>query len=268
MYSIEQIIKLENEVLQSENSFISYDIINHIYTLEYKFKDKRINNATKIENPIKFEDIRVNLNKLSKKTYNIHFKYIISSLHCLHNKSNPDLFANIYKHISSNNFMVEPYSKLSSSLIQIFPEYENIFYKKIDQTVKTIYDINLTYGTSYDELCEINKIKDNLRANFMFFSYTLIHLNNHNKYQECIFSLQSALQDNLKDETKKMHNELVSELILIVIKNSKILMFNLKSWRQIMENVEKILELKSDKEISRKVIFNHMDIHDINQKIT
>lgn len=267
MYTIEYVLQLEENILKSDNVFVSSDIINHIYTLEYKFKDKRMNNTTKIEIPIKFEDIRVNLNKLSKKTYDIHFKYIISSIHCLHT-DNPDLFMNVYNHISCNNFMVEPYSKLSASLIQIFPEFEKIFYNKIKTIYSLISDMQSNNPSTYDELCNINKIKDNIKSNILFFCHTLIILKNHTEIYTAINTLQTTLTNNLLDTTKKEQNELISELIFILIKNSFYLIHDPDISTNIIKHIETILNKKSDTSVSRKIIFNHMDMQDISKKTT
>ena len=70
-YSLADILSLENEITTNNDDltklpYLTDSVIQYIYTLEYKFKDKRyLKSKYHSPKPITFDDIRLNLNKLS-----------------------------------------------------------------------------------------------------------------------------------------------------------------------------------------------------------
>ena len=76
-YTLSNILLIENKFIDNSNSFIDHsansisslsdETINILYTIEYKFKERK-QYKSKYTNPkpISFSDIRLNLNKLSK----------------------------------------------------------------------------------------------------------------------------------------------------------------------------------------------------------
>ena len=280
-YTLSNILLIEQKFIDNSNSFIdnsnnfisilSDDTINILYTIEYKFKERK-QYKSKYNNPkpISFSDIRLNLNKLSNKSYSIYFKQIISLLHILNKDESTNIFNDIFIHISSNQFMVKPYSNLSSSLIEIFPEYSTIFYNYNDIFLKNIYDSSFNYNIS-DEY-KSNKIKDNLKANAVFYTNNFIIINNYNIIIDNILKLQDILNNIINNSDNdlliyyKNKLELVSDIIFLYIKHSIHVIHNLPSYNNIFKNVNYVISKKPNKNISRKLIFNHMDILDIYNK--
>lgn len=273
-YTLADILSLENEIITSNDDltklpYLTDSVIQYIYTLEYKFKDKRyLKSKYHSPKPITFDDIRLNLNKLSNKTYTTHFKYIVSTLHCLNSNENTPLFQSLISHISNNSFMVGPYSKLSASLIEIFPEYSNIFIESNDKLLRDVSNFVAPCTTSYNELCNTNKIKDSFRSNISFFAYNFLISKNYTLIQNNIINLQNALNDKISNiQLYKSEAEFISELIFKYIKITLKEIVNIKKWSSIYYNVKNVLNKKNNKEISRKIIFNHMDIDDLIHKL-
>ena len=81
-YTLSNILLIENIFLDDSNNdthILTDDTINMLCTIEYKFKDRK-QYKSKYNNPkpISFSDIRLNLNKLSNKSYSLYFKQIIN----------------------------------------------------------------------------------------------------------------------------------------------------------------------------------------------
>ena len=142
-------------------NLINDNIKRYLFIIEYKFKDKK-GHRSKYNNPkpISFCDIRIALNKLSNKTFDIQFKNIISTLYLLPNENNTSIFNDIYNHISQNNFMLEPYSKLAVILIELFDEFKTVFYDNTQTYFTNYTKFKLPICKSYDEICDQNIKKD------------------------------------------------------------------------------------------------------------
>ena len=279
-YTLSNILLIENEFIDNSNSFIDHsantistlsdETINILYTIEYKFKERK-QYKSKYTNPkpISFSDIRLNLNKLSNKSYNVYFKQIIALLHILNKNESTDIFNNIYNHISSNQFMVKPYSKLSSSLIEIFPEYSTIFYNYNKDFLKNIYD-NSFNNTELDEY-STNKIKDVLKATAVFYTNNFIINNNYNTIIDNVLYLQEIINNIINDSDDiiiyfKNKLEIISDIIFLYNKHSIHIIYKLTTYQNIIKNINHVISKKLNKNISRKVIFNHMDILDLYNK--
>tara|TARA_A100001015_G_scaffold317760_1_gene435565 strand:+ start:816 stop:1652 length:837 start_codon:yes stop_codon:yes gene_type:complete len=264
-YGIHDIVTVESDLLKTnyvDMCLVPYETINHIYTLEYKFKDKRMSNLTKVENPIKFDDIRSNLNKLSKKTYNIHFKYIISSIHFLNDQNTPDLFLLVFRHLSTNIFMSEPYAKLNNALVHIFPQYETLFYKQFSDFIAEISQISIAKTSTYDEMCQTNKKKDSYRAQTAFYMESFIASGDFERVQQMIVAFQNYVMTNIEIQNKRDEVEVLCDLIYLCF-TSNINLRNLCEIKTIVSNNDNIISKKENKTIGRRIIFKHMDMHDI-----
>lgn len=279
-YTLSNILLIENKFLDNSNSFIDHsantistlsdETINLLYTIEYKFKERK-QYKSKYSNPkpISFSDIRLNLNKLSNKSYTVYFKQIIALLHILNKNESTDIFNDIFIHISSNQFMVKPYSKLSSSLIEIFPEYSTIFNNYNKDFLKNLCD-NSFNNTETDQYTS-NKIKDLLKANTVFYTTNFIINNDYNSIINNILYLQEIINNLINDSDDVIINfknklEIISDIIFLYNKHSIHIIYKLTTYENIIKNINYIISKKTNKNISRKVIFNHMDILDLYNK--
>lgn len=268
-YTLPFIIDLQNTIIQETNtSYIDDNVSNFIFTLEYKFKErKHYKSKYNSPKPITFADIRLNLNKLSNKTFNIHFQQIIATLHVLNTKECQTIFQDVFQHISVNSFMYEPYSKLSSSLMNIFPEFHEIFFTQNTIIIDSFKNISFNSDNTFESECTLNKLKDNYRSQIIYFCITLIKSDNLNIIIENIISLQNSLFKYLNTQIeRKNESEFISELVASYIKHAFSHIFHLDKWSIIYDNINNILSQKSNKLISRKIIFNHMDTIDLIQK--
>lgn len=275
-YTLSNILLIENIFLDDSNNdthILTDDTINMLCTIEYKFKDRK-QYKSKYNNPkpISFSDIRLNLNKLSNKSYSLYFKQIISVLHILNKEESTNIFKDIFLHISNNQFMVKPYSNLSAALLEIFPEYSTLFNDYNDQFIKNIHDCSFNYNISsnFNEH-EINKIKDNLKANAVFYTNNFIITNSYNDIINNILTLQNIIISIIDSDEHiinyKNKLELVSDIIFLYNKNSIHVIYNIPSYLIILKNINYVISKKPNTNISRRVIFNHMDILELYNKI-
>lgn len=270
LYTLSNILLIEKSIVDSSVNVLDEDVINLLYTIEYKFKDRK-QYKSKYNNPkpIAFSDIRLNLNKLSNLNYSIYFKQIISILHVLNKNDTSTIFNDIFLHISNDAFLVAPYSKLSAALLEIFPEYRTIFFYNNSNLINKINDIDFNYSNtlSNDYIFTLNKNKDTIKANVHFLSNTLINISDFSTLINNIISIQELLNTYINepifDNKYKEKCELLSDIILIYNKISMKYIYSLSAYAPIKYNVECILSKKSEKHISRRIIFNHMDIIDI-----
>lgn len=273
VYFLQEILNIQ-ENLKKENTKVR-DVINedteyYIYTLEYKFKDRRNYKAKNSDiKPITFADIRVNLNKLSKKNYGEHFKCIIATLHVLNNECTEDIFKELYKHLSRNCLMVDVYTKLTLSLIDIFPEFKNMVYGESAVLLSEILSWKGVKSCLFEEECEQNKEKDRMRANIIYISKIL---NNEidKKFEDMSYKIVLSLQNRLIFYLESEKNiieyrdegEFIAELLLSVLENCCDKIKNSNSIKEIKKNVDDILGKKKNKTISRKIIFKCMSINE------
>jgi hypothetical protein len=268
-YTLPFIINLQNTIIPETNtSYIDDNVSNFIFTLEYKFKErKHYKSKYNSPKPVTFADIRLNLNKLSNKTFDIHFQQIIATLHVLNTNECQTIFQDVFQHVSTTSFMYEPYSKLSSSLMNIFPEFNEIFFTQNSITIESFKNISFNSENTFESECTLNKLKDNYRSQIIYFCITLIKSDNLNIIIENIISLQNTMLTKLNTQLEyKTESEFISELISSYIKHAFSHIFHLDKWSIIYENITNILSKKTNTIISRKIIFNHMDTIDLIQK--
>jgi len=265
-YSLNNILEIKkSNDISVFSDLIDNDVKRYLFIIEYKFKDKK-GHRSKYNNPkpISFNDIRISLNKLSNKTFDIQFKYIISTLHILPYNERPEIFNNIFIHLSQNTFMIEPYSKLAIILIEVFDEFKSLFYLKCNEFFTNINDINIIIPTSYEEICNQNKKNDNIKAQSQFLINTLIYLNEFELIKNFFNILQTFIKDNILNPENKDNVEFISNIYKNIITKS---INELSYIMNIIKNhIKYILDLKSDKNINRKIIFHHMDINDLLNK--
>lgn len=261
-YSLNDIIHIKNSCEDNIISeLIDEDIKRYLFIVEYKFKDKK-GHRSKYNNPkpISFNDIRISLNKLSIKHFNVQFKYIISTIHLLPSDDMVNTFENIFIHLSQNSFMLEPYSKLAVILIDIFDDFKTLFYNKFETFLNDFNTINFPNVESYEEICIQNKIKDQIKSQSTFLVTTLISLNEFEYIKKYIVTLQTYIKENflIKEQTNNI--EFISNMYkVLAIKCIK----DFTNTKDIIStHVDYILQNKNNKNINRKIIFHHMDIID------
>lgn len=267
-YSLEDVIQIKSSCDEDIlSTLIDDDIKRYLFIVEYKFKEKK-GHRSKYNNPkpISFCDIRIALNKLSNKKFDIQFKYIISTLYLLPADDKPIIFQDIFIHLSQNSFMNDPYSKLAATLIELFDEFNTLFSDNVDEHFTNYQQFNFPALSSYDEICDQNKKKDNIKSQFVFLLSTLIKRKEFEKVNKCIISMQTFITDNIFNVEKKETLEFISNIYkLLAIQCIKDL-FELAD--TIKTHIDFILEKKTNKDINRKIIFNHMDVFDAYNKVS
>jgi len=168
------------------------------------------------------DKIRININKITDKTYNILIKEIFKLLDDIDPTSFIKISNNIFDIISKNNFYSDIYAKLYCELANKYNNFKDILNNNISLFIDCCSKI--TYcepEENYDLFCENNKLNEQRRAMFLFYINTI-------KYNivdiDIIYSLINNIQKiidanlNLDLDKTKIVEELF-ELIYIAITN-------------------------------------------------
>ena len=268
-YSLEKILNIESNIAAHDNSFnlLSDHVSNFLYTINYKFKDTIVSK----HNPcaprhIGFTDIRLSLNKLSNTSYSKQFKHIISTIHVLKDENtHPTLYADLFVHLATNSFMLEPYSRLAFSLVHIFDDFKHVFYSKNDDIMRII--TGLPYPT-FDDTWKSNKYKDHIKDNILFVSFTAIKLQDYNTFDYNIRSIQRIICDFVSgnDFSITPYIEFLSNTLTCILKNTLPHLASHYDIKHLTDHTLFVMQNKANPKISRKIIFSHMDMHDMLKK--
>jgi len=229
------------------------------------FKETKLEKKEGIDG--KIDDIRLNLNKITDKTYGNIYKIIFDIIKDITSKNDLEKIGEAIFDIGSNNvFWSELYAKLYNQLIDEFPIMKVICYKNFI-TFKDIL-LNIRYCDSskdYDLFCEINKENSKRKGLSKFLSicakYSIIEQSN---MIEIINGLISYIEININDSDKQNQMEEIVENLFILIDNCKDFI-NKDVFTDIHQKLDYFanLNIKEYKSLSNKIIFKLMDIIDI-----
>tara|TARA_Y100000768_G_scaffold388225_1_gene382887 strand:+ start:2576 stop:3505 length:930 start_codon:yes stop_codon:yes gene_type:complete len=237
-------------------------------------------NTTKTKQEIYIDSIRININKITSKTYDNIILKIINDIENIENIENDennsdcdnrDLFNKIGEIIfviaSTNIFYSNIYAKLYKDLMLKFSFMNYILndnFEKFSDMYKNIEycDANI----DYDKYCEINKNNDKRRALCMFYVNLMkLQVITKESIIKLILGVQNNVNDRVNIETNKPFIDELSELIFILVTNSKCELSDQKQWDEISSNIKSISKMKQSINVglTNKSIFKHMDILDL-----
>ena len=221
------------------------------------------------------DNIRRLLNKISNKTYDKIKDEIVGEIKkiTLEEKSEEDILIEFHKVgdaifniASSNGFYSEMYAKLYHYLMSMFPFMKNIFDKNFEvfgEIFKTIEYCDA--NKDYDKFCENNKTNEKRRSISLFYVNLMKeNIVSHQSILDIIIHVQSYMDSLMNDvENKEVVDEL-SEVIYILVTNSAENLKQHDEWDNIVETITHISQMtvKTQKGLSNKTIFKHMDIID------
>ena len=265
-YTLDEIRNIESHMTTYDNSLnlLCEHVSNFLYTINYKFKDTIVSKAHQgTPKHIGFADIRLSLNKLSNTSYSNQFKHIISTIHVLKNENNhPTLYTDLFTHLSTNAFMIVPYSRLAFSLVHIFDDFKHVFYAKNADILRTI---TCSPYPTFDDTVQSNKYKDCLKSNILFTSFTAIKLQDYNTFTSNILSIQHNICEFISGDDFVLTPYIVflSNILSSILKNTLPHLPSHYDIKYITEHTLFVMENKTNMKICRKIIFSHMDMYDM-----
>lgn len=225
-------------------------------------------------------DVRVCLNKISNKNYQIQRDIIIEYIENIINNKSDDsdsenintdndvvsIANSIFDIASTNKFYSELYATLYKELIEKFPVFSNNIDKIIEQYKDSIHSIKfIDPNQDYDNFCENNKLNDKRKA----FSTFIIHLMKKEilsnlTISNLILYLEQLLTKNIDVENMIYEVEEITENLFILITMSIPELKSDPSWEEIVSNIKLYSQFKAKEHlsISSRAIFKYMDILD------
>lgn len=214
------------------------------------------------------DKVRLLINKLTDKTYNVVSEKIFTTLDELCENEQYDtecidkIGYAIFTMATANKFNSNIYAKLCSMLQDKYDFMIPIISKNIAEFMK-IFD-NMTFvdpNDDYDKFCDMNIENDKRRALSLFLTSLEKHnVVTHEFVIDTILTIQAKMMTSKNDGSKQMENDELVESLFIMITNLKSPISSVK-WKDIYTN---IIDIKSNKYlgITNKCKFKHMDIID------
>lgn len=228
-------------------------------------------------------DIRVCLNKISNKNYELQRDTILEHINLLviensinaceenEDKINVLTIANyIFETASNNKFYSEIYADLYNDLIKKYHIFGDIIDGLLQKYKESIYNINyIDPAVDYNKHCEYNKSNDKRKAISLFvINLMKKHLLKPDYIVGLITDFQEIVFKYIEEENKTNEVEEITENLFILITNCNVDCKSMSEWKDVVKNVNTITALKSkDKpSITSRSLFKFMDILDFIKK--
>jgi hypothetical protein len=223
-----------------------------------------------IQNSI--DQIRMHMNKLTDKTYELIIIKIYDEINKLNNDNNKNIedYSKIGECIfniaSGNSFYSNMYAKLYKDLMTKYSFMKEIFDNHFNSFSELFTNIEYCNpNINYDKFCEINKVNEKRRALCLFYVNLMKeNIIDNDKIVEIIINIQDFILKKIKEENKKEIVDELSETIHIFVTKSSSILDTHEKWDDILYNIEIISKMKLNNypSITNKCIFKHMDILD------
>lgn len=213
----------------------------------------------------KMNDIRVALNKLSQKNYDITSEFIIDKLHETVKENDDEqiqkTIQTLFDIISTNKIFAPIYARFYKTLMGQFPDLFSVQ----DIPTNFLKSINsLRYAdpnTDYDNFCIYNKENDRRKATAIFTTeLAAIDAIPHEQIFFMITQLLALVKGFLNEPDKKNEIEEITENIYILVTNKLIILNHLPD--DIREIILEISKMKSSTypSITSRAIFKYIDM--------
>ena len=218
------------------------------------------------------DNIRLLVNKLTDKTYDIIIEKICTTLDELNDNENYDELSTdkigyaIFNMATANKFNSNIYAKLCYTLKKNYEFMVPIIESNILEFMKLFDKMEFVNPSDdYDKFCDMNIENEKRRAMSLFL--TSLEKNNvvtHEFVFDNIINIQEKLMENKTNESMKAENDELIENLFVLLTNVDSPTKSGK-WNSIYGN---ILDIKSNKYsgVTNKCKFKHMDIIDYIKK--
>ena len=216
-------------------------------------------------------DIRICLNKMSNKNYDIQKTSIFELLSSMDSDEKEELHKvaiTIFDIASTNKFYSEMYAKIYKDLIDTYPIFQTLLNDFLLQFLSTVSDLKyVDPNIDYDAFCNYNKLNDKKKATAVF----IIHMMKQSVLLPCdildiiqhlIIKMELCMNTELQLNELEEMTELVN---LFVLEGYTFLSHESNSsdiWQQILVKIREFsqLKVKDKKSLSSRVIFKYMDL--------
>lgn len=251
-----------------------------------EFKPTKIDTKEGFEKTI--NEIRIILNKMTKKNYEIQRNKILESIgHIIQEETNQGkndtnqegnaidgslhkIAQFIFDISSSNKFFTEIYANLYKELIDIYPdvyrEILNTFIFHFKDSIQTFCFCDP--NTNYEKYCEFIKEGDRKKAITTF----IIMLLNRGVISPTVVieitdSFQRLIQQYIKEDGRNNEIEELGEILYILVSlgNETIRPLNNDLWKIIIQQIGIFtnMKIKEHKSLSTRFIFKMKDLNDL-----
>jgi len=219
-------------------------------------------------------DIRVLLNKISAKNYDIQKTAIIEAVLslCINDGENVKedkrrVVETIFTIASANKMMSELYADLYLELVKTDAMFNDIMIEFVEQYKSSIFEIHyVDANVDYDGFCKYNKIND-LRKSLAIFIVNLMKrgLVSRSHVMSMIDQFQKTSFEYVDQENKTNEVEEITENIFILISMCKSIseIVSDSFWiENIQTNIENFSKMKAKDHVSlsSRVVFKYMDM--------
>tara|TARA_B100000073_G_scaffold348126_1_gene365211 strand:- start:869 stop:1759 length:891 start_codon:yes stop_codon:yes gene_type:complete len=228
---------------------------------KYECSTKKISNDDGLGG--KLNEIRLNLNKISDKSFDSIYDKINNSLEVIiqiNRENNNDIIDKISKCIfdiaSQNKFYSKLYAKLYSNLLQKYPILENYCISNFNSYMSLFENIDYCNpDEDYEKYCEINKI-NNKRKSISSFFVNLVIFNVITKE-----ALSNVLNNLISKFYEMVNQENMTNIVDEYVENIFILCD--KNCIETNDDIERLPTLKAseNKSLSNKSMFKLREIN-------
>jgi hypothetical protein len=213
-------------------------------------------------------DIRISLNKISNKNYEIHRDNILQIITFVDNKSPeslPIIAKSIFDIARNNKFYSELYADLYKELTQKFDVFIDLLDECIENYRNTIHDIvYIDANVDYDGYCVYTKSNEQRKAmaSFIIMLVERKLLDKENVIQ-IIIHFQSTIVEYIDQEGKTNEVDEISENVFIFVNLGMQHLSMMPSWNTcVVPAIEHISKMKGKEHVSltSRAIFKYMDI--------
>jgi len=215
-------------------------------------------------------DIRVCLNKISSKNYEVQRDAIFENINKVLEDTTTDntqlIINSILDIASSNKFYSELYATLYKELTIKFPIFSEDIQLILKNYVNSISKIVFVdSNTDYDKYCDNNKLNDKRKA-IATFMINLMKQNCVDKKEilSIILKLEDLVMEYVDKENKIYEVEEITENIFIFVTLSVSELNGSQEWDQIISNIKTCSQYKVKEHLSMssRAVFKFMDILD------
>lgn len=235
-----------------------------------QFKNTKVENKGGIEKS--FTDIRVLMNKLSSKNYEIQKDAILSALEeSCHQDSGVSrenqmrILSIILDIVCGNKFYSELYADLYNELASRFEIFRDSLTQIIDRYSDTLEKIHyVDHNVDYDGFCNYTKTNDSRKANASFIVQLMKKgVLSKDSVVSILCNLIGLLNSYIDEENRVNEFDEITENLFLIIAQSKSFIETEPKWAtDILPAVQYFSKqsAKDHKSLSSRAVFKYMDI--------
>ena len=227
------------------------------------FKTTKIEKKEGIEKRI--NDVRICLNKMSNKNYDIQrdaIRELISE--DFTDEELQKIALAIFDIASTNKFYSEMYAKLYGELIHLYPIFQSVMDCFLLQYMDSLNEIKYADpNKDYDLFCVYTKQSDKRKATAQF----MIHMMREQIVSvdyvvKLIDDLTVKVQENMDTADRINEVEEITELVNILVSQGIVSIRNHEDWSPLSDRLRQFAKYKMKEKVSlsSRIIFKYMDL--------